>query len=85
MTTNEPQRLTYEQAVAMLPDNGRIHTFVNPAGILVGTDWDREQILDLLRTGEPELAGDMATSMGHGLAAHRGTGPVFIETKSGAS
>jgi hypothetical protein len=76
--------LTYEQAVAMLPDGDTIHTFLNPGAVLIGADWDREQVLDLLKTGKPELAGEMATRMDHGLAVVRENGPVWIQTKKDA-
>lgn len=77
--------LTYDQAVAMLPGGDRIHTFVNPVGMLIGANWDREDVLALLRDGNPELSGGQATAMGHGLVAFRGEDdnrhPVFIATK----
>jgi hypothetical protein len=81
----ETPRLTYEQAVAMLPPGGTIHIFINPAGILVGEDWDRDHVLALLRTGEPQLSGPAATSMNHGIVAARDEGSVFIETAPGAA
>jgi hypothetical protein len=85
--------LTYEAAVALLPDGDTIHTFVNPAGgMMVGADWSRESVLDLLKTGKPELSGEMATSMGHGIVAWRKIvnddelfDPLFIATKEAAS
>jgi hypothetical protein len=73
--------LTYGQALAMLPDGDEIHAFTNPAGMLVGADWDRSDVLALLRTGRPELSGDQATAMGHGLVAFRGDVPVFFATR----
>ena len=80
--TDDVVKLTYDEAVAMLPE-GRVHTFVNPPmGILIGADWDREDIYALLRSGRPELSGEQATAMGHGLVAFRETGPVFIETQA---
>jgi hypothetical protein len=84
MSSEADYTLTYDQAVAMLPDGDRIHTFVNPAGILIGADWDRQDILALLIGGEPELSGDQATGVGHGLVAFRGEDrhPVFIATKA---
>jgi hypothetical protein len=72
--------LSYDEAVALLPD-GRVHTFVNPAGMLVGADWDREDIYELLRSGRPELSGEQATAWGHGIVAFREAGPVFIATR----
>lgn len=77
--------LTYGQAVALLPDDERIHTFMNPAGMLIGADWDREDVLALLRDGQPELSGDQATAMGHGIVAFRGGDrgePMFVATKT---
>lgn len=74
-------QLSLDEAVALLPSEGRIHTFTNPAGMLLGADWDREKILDLLRTGRPELSGEQATASGHGIVAFRGNDPVFIETR----
>lgn len=82
------QHLTYDEAVALLPDGDDIHTFVNPGGMLMGADWDRGDVLDLLKTGKPELSGGMAESMGHGIVAWREVNekedwvkdPVFIQT-----
>lgn len=82
--------LSYDEAVAMLPDGDPIHTFANPGmNMLVGADWSREHVLELLKTGAPELAGDAATGMGHGLVAFRVVDtdndtkrdPIFIATK----
>lgn len=75
-------RLSLDEAVALLPDGDDIHAFVNPAGILVGADWKRGRILDLLRNGKPELSGTEATASGHGIVAFREDGPVFIETRA---
>jgi hypothetical protein len=82
-TTDEPVLLTPEQAEALLPDGGDIHTFLNPGGMLLGADWRREQVLELLRTSDRrEVTGPAAQSMGHGLCAFRDDGvPVFIETR----
>jgi len=72
--------LTYDEAVALLPDGDRIHTFLNPAGILVGADWSRDGVLDLLRdTDRREVSGPAAQSFGHGLAAWSEGRPVFIQ------
>lgn len=81
--------LSYEEAVAMLPDKKDIHTFVQGGMALIGADWSRKNTLELLKTGHPELAGDGATSMGHGMVAFRKvdiendnkSDPIFIETK----
>lgn len=77
------QLLTYDEAVALLPDGDRVHTFLD-GGALVGADWDRAKILDLLATAERrEVTGLVAQSYGHGLAAYREDGvPVFIKTRA---
>ena len=38
--------LSYDQAVAMLEDgDGDVHVFINLAGMLIGADWRREQVI----------------------------------------
>ena len=82
--TQDKVALSYDEAVAMLPGTDEIHTFIQQGIALIGADWPRETVLDLLKVGSPELAGEMATRMGHGLVAYRGCQPVFIETKEEA-
>ncbi len=83
---SERVMLSYEDAVTMLPDGPQIHTFVNPGvGMVVGADWDRDEILELLKTGKPELSGEQATRMGHGIVAWRQPEgkAIFIATVEG--
>ena len=80
--SEERIRLSFEDAVAMLPDGDEIHTFLNPgAGLMVGVDWHREEVVGLIRSHGAELSGPEATRMGHGLVVIRGSEPVFIATK----
>lgn len=84
--SNDRTPLTYDQAVAMLPEGETIHTFRNTCGMLIGADWSREQILEAIRNGKPELAGETASSMNHGLVvwaplAGPYTLPLFVETR----
>jgi hypothetical protein len=74
--------LSYDQAVAMLEDgDGDVHVFMNPAGMLIGADWRREQVLKMLKVGKCELGGEMCKKMGHGLVcAHQGK-YHFVQTK----
>jgi 2-keto-3-deoxy-galactonokinase len=77
--------LTYEQAVALLPDGEAVHVFMNPGvNILVGADWSRAEVLELLRGYRPELSGAQATALGHGLVVLRGGEPAFIATDAQA-
>jgi len=72
--------LTYDEAVALLPDGRRIHTFLDSGFALIGADWDRAEVLALLRTTDRrEVTGPAAQGMGHGLAAFRDGKPVFIQ------
>lgn len=76
--------LTYEQAIAMLPDGEEIHTFRNfPMG-LIGADWDREGLLEAIKTGSPQIGGKTCRELGHGLVIFTGDEPLFIETKKNA-
>jgi hypothetical protein len=74
--------LSFDEAVALLPDGDRIHTFLDAGITLIGARWDREDVLALLRdTDRREVTGPSAQSFGHGLAAYRDGEPVFIETR----
>lgn len=83
MATEERVVLTMEQAEAMLPDGDDIHTFrdTNGRGPLIGADWSRANILEALRTKKPELSGELATKMDHGIVFFDEYGPVFVATK----
>lgn len=75
--------LSYDQAVALLPDGDRIDTYIDGALMLTSAAWPRAKILDLLATSERrEVTGPAAQSYGYGLAAYREDGvPVFIKTR----
>jgi len=82
MPTDSRQYLTYDEAVALLPDGEDIHTFLNPNGTLLGADWPRQKILEALRAGKPELSGMLASRMNHGITMWReGGGFLFIATR----
>lgn len=81
--SNDQPTLTLDAALAALPDGEMIHTFMNPAGMLVGADWTRMQIVRALgRAKEIMVTGTMAQGMGHGIAINDHEGRmVFIATK----
>jgi hypothetical protein len=84
ITEDGRTQLTFDEAVALLPDGDDIHTFLDSPIGLIGADWRRQQILDLFCEGQPELSGERATAMRHGLVVQRDAddgGPVFIATK----
>ena len=81
MTKNK-DILTYDEAVALLPDGDYVHTFRNPSGILLGADWARERILHLLRRADViHQTGGTAANMGHGICITHRNEPLFIATR----
>lgn len=84
MSGDARQSLSFDEAVALLPPEGRVHTFVQVAHILVGAHWDREAIYDEFRRYGAELSGAAATAMKHGIVVLReydAGGPLFVETR----
>ncbi len=75
--------LTAKQAIAMLLDGETVHAYVNPHGMLIGADWDREDVVKYIEeAGSREVAGPGATKMKHGLGVFGRNGLVFFETKT---
>lgn len=73
-------RLTREEVDARLKQGEFVHTFKQTWNCLFGCDVARSRILDLADEGKAELAGEMAESMGHGIAVWDGDTPMFCET-----
>ena len=77
--------ITAEEAADLLPDGDAIHTFTG-GGPLIGTDWDREEVLNKLKTSDKiEIAGETARGLGHGIAVYNDDAKclshvLFIET-----
>lgn len=78
---DERQLLSFDEAVQMLPDGDRIHTFRNAGFTLIGADWPRGKLLDTIKQYGAELSGPGATGMGHGMVLFDDKGPLFIEVK----
>lgn len=78
---DERQPLTFDEAVAMLPEADRIHTFRGTGPILIGADWQRQKLLDAIKQFGAELSGPSATRMRHGMVLIDDKGMLFIETK----
>ena len=81
--------ITAEEAISLLPSGDTIHTFVDGGIALIGADWEREDVLQkLVESDKIEITGEMARSMGHGLAVYSDTAKymadiLFIETDKG--
>jgi len=79
------KKLTYEEAVSLLPDGDTIHTYMQAGPTIVGADYSRKRVLDLLRNNNPELSGFMAAGIDHGMVVFLNDGilidePLFIQT-----
>ncbi len=82
MDDDNKKFISHEEAIAMLPEGDKIHTYKNPVpGYILGTDWDREELINCIKRLKPELAGRCATKSGHGLCVEDDAGYLFIETK----
>lgn len=66
---NEKILLTPEQAKEVLALNrGKVHTFLNGSGMLIGADHSKESIYESIDNAEIlEVTGPSAQAMGHGL------------------
>ena len=65
----------------MLSKEEYIHTFrQGPVGVLIGADWKRSDLLKAFQEYQPELSGEQATAMKHGLVFIDEFGAVFVET-----
>lgn len=73
--------LSYDQAVSMLADGDDVHVFLNPNGMLIGADWSRQSVLDMIRVGAPQIGGDACLSMGHGLVCKHEGRFHFVATR----
>lgn len=76
--------LTAEQAKAMMADGDMVHTFRSAGRVLIGGDWSRDELEELIEAGaQCELGGEMCTRMKHGLVIWTPDkhGPLFVATK----
>lgn len=76
--------LSPAEAEAMLPEYEVIHTFRQTGYILLGADVARAKILEAFQTFKPELSGENATAMGHGIVFFDDHGAMFVQTVAAA-
>lgn len=78
--------ITADEAITLLPEKEYIHTFIHTPPALVGADWERQDVIDKLKTADKiEIAGEQSRMMGHGLAVYNDDAKylsdvLFIET-----
>ena len=73
-------KLSREEVDKMLEDGERVHTYKQAGPALIGCDWERDKILELVEKNGAELAGDVATNMNHGVVVYDGDVPMFCAT-----
>lgn len=77
--SDDRETVSYDDALKVLPTKSKVHTFRSSPGMLIGADWDREDVLSAIRKFGCELSGSQATHMNHGLVLFDPK-PLFIET-----
>jgi hypothetical protein len=73
--------LSYAQALDLMTDDEMIHTFRAAGPMSIGADWQRSDVLALIRKYGAEPAGEHATALGYRLAIIDDHGLLFIKTK----
>jgi hypothetical protein len=84
--SEEREILTKEAALKLLGEGKTIHVMLNPSpGMIVGADWNREDIIELIAGCESvEIGGEMSRKMKHPLVVTSHTGKRhFIEADIG--
>ena len=76
-------KLDAEQAASLIADGEEVHTFRAGGAILIGADWERAEILEILRIYTPEIGGEKCRAMNHGIAVRDEASWMFIATKPG--
>lgn len=80
MVETNRSTLTVDEALSVLPDGDDIHTFRGGGMAVIGADWSRPGIEELIREkGGAELTGGMSRGMKHGIAVNDGSW-LFIAT-----
>lgn len=75
------QRLTHREAVALLPDRPYIQTLRDSDDFLLGVEWSRETLVQVLALYPCERSGPAVMAAGLGLTFEDEQGRVFVETK----
>lgn len=71
------------EAIAMLPEGEKVHTFRLSGFVLIGADWDRADLIAEMERHGVELSGPRAAAAGHGLVLFD-PDPLFIEARGEA-
>lgn len=79
----DENKVPLDQAIERLVINdGSVHTFANPAGMLIGADWPLADVTEFLTKHGAQEAGEAASAMGHTIVSLGPDGkPMFFEAK----
>jgi len=81
---NTDKRLiTVEEAISLLNEDERVHTFRDTSGMLLGADIDRVSLIEILKSNSDkiEIGGEQCRRMKHGIVVNY-KGNLFIETNT---
>lgn len=68
MSNEKIIHLTKEEVLYCLKDSEYIHTYKNAAFGLIGADWQKNELIDLLDEADDiQIGGEGCRSMGHGI------------------
>ena len=80
--TNEKEIISLAEALKLLPEGDTIHTFRQSGRLIVGADWERNELIEALtHAPEIQITGQQAQKMNHGLGIKDNMGYLFIKTK----
>lgn len=85
MSSDERETVSLEVAVGMLcvKPGSVVHTFRQAGPYLIGADWDRDALIEAMRSAPAiDITGPAAQSLQHGLCIDHQGGPLFIETQA---
>jgi len=71
----------FGEAKKRLPEGDKVHTFRQSGPMLIGADWSKKDILEVMEKHEILETGPRAQGMNHGLALIDKSGHLFIATK----
>lgn len=80
--------LTNDEAIELLGNAEQTHTFRSGNSILLGADWDTEELKNTIKSlpeGRVEIGGEQCMKMGHGLVVWTSENdPLFVEVNTAA-
>ena len=79
--SDERIKLDADQALSLIADGDDVHTFRSTGTALIGADWERSEIVEVLKIYSPEFGGDQCRAMNHGIAVRDKASWLFIATK----